>query len=68
MDQKMIPNHNYMAIAELMKQGVVDSVISQNKDGMHVKSGINRENLFELNSNKTLETCQKCGKEYVRDF
>lgn len=57
-----------MAIVELVKQGKMKHVISQNIDGLHRKSGVPAENLGELHGNTNLEICIKCGKDYMRDF
>lgn len=43
-------------------------VISQNTDGLHRKSGIDKENMTEVHGNRNLEYCIKCGKDYMRDF
>jgi mono-ADP-ribosyltransferase sirtuin 6 len=57
-----------MALVGLVSSGVVKLVISQNVDGLHLRSGIPREKLAELHGNLFLETCEVCGWEYLRDF
>ena len=43
-------------------------MISQNIDGLHRKSGIPREKIAELHGNHNLEICDRCGRDYMRDF
>jgi NAD-dependent SIR2 family protein deacetylase len=43
-------------------------LISQNIDGLHVKSDFAQEKLSELHGNTTKETCKRCKKQYFRDF
>lgn len=53
---------------ELEKAGILKFVISQNIDGLHLRSGIPREKLAELHGNSFMEICPSCGVEYLRDF
>ncbi len=46
-----------MALFALMQNGYLKHVISQNTDGLHLKSGINIENLTELHGNTNFERC-----------
>jgi hypothetical protein len=52
----------------LLQLGKVKYVISQNVDGLHLRSGIPRAQLAELHGNTFSERCPKCKKEYIRDF
>jgi NAD-dependent deacetylase len=59
------PNSGHMAIAELQKLGKLAFLISQNVDNLHLKSGINPEQLAELHGNLTKVRCVKC--EFTMD-
>lgn len=65
---RAMPSMTHMALVELERAGILKFVISQNVDGLHLRSGIPREKLAELHGNSFLETCPSCGVEYLRDF
>ena len=52
----------------LAREGYVRRVVSCNVDCLHVRSGLDRERLCELHGNCFAESCENCGREYVRDF
>ncbi|CAF3651635.1 unnamed protein product [Rotaria sp. Silwood1] len=66
--QKAIPSLAHMALVALQRQGRLKCVISQNCDGLHLRSGLNPTNLAELHGNMNLELCSKCETKYLRDF
>ena len=63
-----IPTPCHMALVKLAEDGLLKYLISQNVDGIHRKSGIPPANLSELHGNTNLEICDRCGKEYLRDY
>ncbi|XP_050220215.1 NAD-dependent protein deacetylase SRT1 [Mercurialis annua] len=65
---RAMPSITHMALVELEKAGILKFVISQNVDGLHLRSGIPREKLSELHGNSFMESCPACGAEYFRDF
>ncbi|XP_057949154.1 NAD-dependent protein deacetylase SRT1 isoform X2 [Malania oleifera] len=65
---RAMPSITHMALVELEKAGILKFVISQNIDGLHLRSGIPREKLAELHGNSFMEICRSCGVEYLRDF
>ncbi|PON94011.1 Sirtuin family [Trema orientale] len=65
---RAMPSLTHMALVELERAGILKFVISQNVDGLHLRSGIPREKLAELHGNSFMETCPSCGAEYLRDF
>eukprot|EP00088_Acartia_fossae_P035025 TRINITY_DN3602_c0_g1_i2.p1 TRINITY_DN3602_c0_g1~~TRINITY_DN3602_c0_g1_i2.p1 ORF type:complete len:556 (-),score=130.90 TRINITY_DN3602_c0_g1_i2:286-1953(-) len=64
-DAKPTPTH--MAIAKLVELDIVKFVITQNIDGLHLRSGVPRRNLAELHGNMFVDQCDKCKKMIVRD-
>ncbi|XP_073450751.1 NAD-dependent protein deacylase sirtuin-6 isoform X1 [Aquarana catesbeiana] len=61
------PSIAHMALLQLQRVGILKFLISQNVDGLHLRSGFPREQLAELHGNMFVEECTKCGKQYVRD-
>ena len=57
-----------MALKELIDRDILKCIISQNIDGLHRKSGVPSDKIFELHGNSNLEKCEKCNKDYLRDF
>ncbi|KAA0183786.1 putative chromatin regulatory protein sir2, partial [Fasciolopsis buskii] len=62
------PTFTHMAIKTLVTHGYVRHVISQNVDGLHMRSGLPREKLSELHGNLFLEQCVSCGCIVKRRF
>uniref|UniRef100_A0A4W3K3F1 NAD-dependent protein deacylase sirtuin-6 n=1 Tax=Callorhinchus milii TaxID=7868 RepID=A0A4W3K3F1_CALMI len=61
------PSKTHMAMLALQRAGLLKYLISQNVDGLHVRSGFPKDKLSELHGNMFVEECMKCGKQYVRD-
>jgi len=60
------PTKTHMAISKLVEQKMTKFVISQNIDGLHLRSGIPRIYLAELHGNMFVDECTICKKMYVR--
>lgn len=58
------PNRGHRAIARLVDKGKVSSVITQNIDGLHQRSGIPDEQIIELHGNGTYAACLECARRY----
>ncbi len=57
------PNRMHFFLAELEKEGVLKSVITQNIDNLHQKAG--SKNVIELHGNFFKWFCKKCGKKKI---
>ena len=56
------------ALVELQRRGILKCLVSQNCDGLHLRSGMNPKCLSELHGNMNLEKCSACDAKYLRDF
>lgn len=61
-----IPTATHMGLNALVEAGYVKYVVSQNIDGLHMRSGLERKYLAELHGNMFIEQCVKCRRQYVR--
>ena len=55
--EEALPSYSHMSICALEQRGVLQLLISQNVDGLHMFSGIPRDKLAELHGNVFLELC-----------
>lgn len=57
-----LPTKSHMALKTLITAGYVHFIVSQNIDGLHLKSGLNRKFLSELHGNMFVEECDTCAR------
>ncbi|XP_043465414.1 NAD-dependent protein deacetylase Sirt6 [Leptopilina heterotoma] len=62
-----IPTKAHMAIKKLVDNNKVKYIVSQNIDGLHLKSGVGRQSIAELHGNMFVEQCDKCGRQFIRN-
>lgn len=60
------PNAAHLFLARAERAGKLDSVITQNIDGLHQKAGSRR--VFELHGSIHRNYCQRCKKFYSLDY
>jgi NAD-dependent deacetylase len=58
------PGRGHKALAQLMAEGILGCIITQNIDGLHQASGLSEENVIELHGNGTYATCLACHRRY----
>ncbi len=62
--QQAEPNAGHRALAKLVEQGKMTSIITQNIDGLHQRSGVPDSRIIELHGNTTYASCLDCGQRY----
>ncbi|XP_018010312.1 uncharacterized protein LOC108667757 isoform X2 [Hyalella azteca] len=55
-----------MALVALEKAGLIQYLVTQNIDGLHLRSGFPRRKMAELHGNMYLDKCSVCKREFVR--
>jgi NAD-dependent deacetylase len=58
------PNEGHKAVAELVRRGTAQCVITQNIDNLHQASGVPADKIIELHGNTTYATCLDCSQRY----
>jgi NAD-dependent deacetylase len=55
------PNDGHLAVAELVRRGIVAAVITQNIDNLHQAGGVPDDRVIELHGNTRYAKCLTCG-------
>jgi NAD-dependent deacetylase len=56
------PNAGHIAVADLVRRGLVTHVITQNIDNLHQDSGVPEKQIVELHGNTRYAKCLTCGR------
>jgi len=55
------PNAGHLAVAELVRRGIVSAVITQNIDSLHQAAGVPESQVIELHGSTRYAKCLTCG-------
>ena len=66
--RKARPTIGHKVLTQMYEAGKLKHIVSQNIDGLHLKSGIPQDAISELHGNVFTERCPKCHKVYERDY
>ncbi|MGD9345292.1 MAG: NAD-dependent deacylase [Candidatus Aminicenantes bacterium] len=60
--KEVLPNKAHLALAEMERMGYMQTVITQNIDGLHQAAG--SSSVIELHGTTRIITCMNCSEEY----
>ncbi len=61
------PNRGHLALAQLVRRGVMSHIITQNIDNLHQNSGVPDDRVIELHGNNSYARCLGCHARYEID-
>src|ERR671934_2127478 len=56
------PNDGHRALVALERRGILDTLITQNVDGLHLKAGSSPERVIEIHGTARDVVCLSCGE------
>jgi NAD-dependent deacetylase len=56
-----VPNAGHLALARLERSGRLDTLVTQNIDGLHLAAGTSAERLIEIHGSMRESVCLACG-------
>lgn len=59
------PTRTHMALKKMTETKHVKYIVTQNIDGLHLRSGISREYIAELHGNMYTEKCNTCDRYII---
>ena len=60
--KELQPNAGHRALADLETRGKLDTLITQNVDGLHVKAGLSPHRVIEIHGTVREVVCMACGE------
>jgi NAD-dependent deacetylase len=60
--RELQPNAGHRALVELERRGKLDTLITQNVDGLHVKAGLSPHRVIEIHGTVREVMCMACGE------
>lgn len=58
-----VPNSAHLALVDLERLGKLDTLVTQNIDGLHHRAGNSEARILEVHGSNRLVECQSCGKK-----
>lgn len=55
------PTKTHLILKKLIDKNYLNHILSQNCDGLHIRSGVKKENLSEIHGNMYVERCSQCN-------